>query len=442
MSCSGCLNLTRRQSLRRDFLRVGSLGLLGGINLPQLLRAADAQKPANSKAQSCILLWLEGGPSQMDTWDPKPSSGFKPISTNVPGIQISELLPKLSKRMDKLAIVRSMHTRGNDHPQGTHYAITGHEPNPAMHFPSLGAIISKESGPRNGIPANILVPQWERSRQYEEYFRAGFLGPDYDPMALPDPSQKNFEVADLTLPKSVSERVVHSRQDLLKIVDRRYRSMYEGAEHANMDGFTAQATKMLLNPAVRDAFDLGKEPDKVRDRYGRDTVGQSVLLARRLVEAGARFVTAAGFHSNSWDTHAKNDEGHRDRLCPPMDRTLSVLLDDLQERGLLASTVVLAMGEFGRTPFVNPDLGRDHWPTCWSLALGGGGIKGGQVIGSSDENGAYVTDRATSMGDIFATIYKAFGIDWTIEYDTAIGRPVKIANALDDNTGQPIQELL
>ena len=442
MSCSGCLNLTRRQSLRRDFLRVGSLGLLGGINLPQLLRAADAQKPANSKAQSCILLWLEGGPSQMDTWDPKPSSGFKPISTNVPGIQISELLPKLSKRMDKLAVVRSMHTRGNDHPQGTHYAITGHEPNPAMHFPSLGAIISKESGPRNGIPANILVPQWERSRQYEEYFRAGFLGPDYDPMALPDPSQKNFEVADLTLPKSVSERVVHSRQDLLKIVDRRYRSMYEGAEHANMDGFTAQATKMLLNPAVRDAFDLGKEPEKVRDRYGRDTVGQSVLLARRLVEAGARFVTAAGFHSNSWDTHAKNDEGHRDRLCPPMDRTLSVLLDDLQERGLLASTVVLAMGEFGRTPFVNPDLGRDHWPTCWSLALGGGGIKGGQVIGSSDENGAYVTDRATSMGDIFATIYKAFGIDWTIEYDTAIGRPVKIANALDDNTGQPIQELL
>lgn len=261
-------------------------------------------------------------------------------------------------------------------------------------------------------------------------------------MALPDPNQKDFRVADLTLPKGVSERVVNSRQELLKIVDRRYRSMYEGAEHANMDGFTAQATKMLLNPSVRDAFDLGKEPDKVRDRYGRDTVGQSVLLARRLVEGGARFVTAAGFHSNSCDTHAKNDEGHRDRLCPPLDRTLSVLLDDLQDRGLLDSTVVLAMGEFGRTPFVNPDLGRDHWPTCWSLALGGGGIKGGQVIGASDENGAYVSSCATSMGDIFATIYKAFGIDWTIEYPTAIGRPVKIANSLDDETGQRIPELL
>lgn len=439
---SGCLNLTHRQSLRRDFLRVGSLGLLSGLSLPHLLRAADAQKPASGKAQSCILLWLEGGPSQMDTWDPKPSSAFKPISTNVAGIQVSELLPQLSKKMDKLAIVRSMHTKGNDHPQGTHYAITGHEPNPAMHFPSLGAIIAKETGSRNGIPANVLVPQWERSRQYEEYFRAGFLGSDYDPMALPDPSQKDFQVADLTLPKGVSEQVVSSRQALLKIVDRRYRSLYESAEHSNMDGFTEQATKMLLNPSVRTAFDLGKEPEKVRDRYGRDTIGQSALLARRLVEAGARFVTAAGFHSNSWDTHAKNDEGHRDRLCPPLDRTLSVLLDDLQERGLLDSTIVLAMGEFGRTPFVNPDLGRDHWPTCWSLVLGGGGIKGGQVIGSSDENGAYVTDRAISMGDIFATIYKAFGIDWTIEYDTAIGRPVKIANALDDNTGQPIQELL
>lgn len=441
MACSGCLNLTQHESRRRDFLRVGSLGLLG-IGLPQYLRAADAQKPAKAKAQACILLWLEGGPSQMDTWDPKPSSAFKAISTNVPGIQISELLPKLSKRMDKLALIRSMHTKGNDHPQGTHYAITGHEPNPAMHFPSLGAIIAKEAGPRSAVPPHVLVPQWERSRQYEEYFRAGFLGPDYDPMAIPDPSHKDFQVADLALPKGVSEKVVHSRQELLKIVDRRYRSLYEGAEHANMDGFTAQAMKMLLNPAVRDAFDLGKEPDKVRDRYGRDTVGQSALLARRLVEAGTRFVTAAGFHSNSWDTHAKNDEGHRDRLCPPLDRTLSVLLDDLDERGLLDSTIVLAMGEFGRTPFVNPDLGRDHWPTCWSLALGGGGIKGGQAIGSSDENGAYVTSRATSMGDIFATIYKAFGIDWTIEYPTNIGRPVKIANALDDETGQPIQELL
>jgi uncharacterized protein (DUF1501 family) len=209
-----------------------------------------------------------------------------------------------------------------------------------------------------------------------------------------------------------------------------------------MDGFTAQAWKMVLNPAVRQAFDLSKEPDKMRDRYGRDSVGQSALLARRLVESGARFVTAAGFHSNSWDTHAKNDEGHRDRLCPPLDRALAVLIDDLHERGLLESTIVLAMGEFGRTPFVNPDRGRDHYPSCWSLVLGGGGIKGGQVVGSSDETGSNVTSRTTCMGDVFATIYKAFGIDWTKEYDTPIGRPIKIANSLDDGTAEPIRELL
>lgn len=440
MNCTGCLNLNREQSRRRDFLKAGSLGFLG-LNLPQFLRAAATQTP-NGKAQACILLWLEGGPSQMDTWDPKPTSAFKAISTNVAGIQVSELLPQVARRMDKLALVRSMHTKGNDHPQGTHYAITGHEVNPAMHFPSLGAIISKETGPRNGMPAHVLTPQWERNRQYEEYFRSGFLGPDYDPMAIPDPSRKDFQVADLSLPKSVSEQAVHSRQAFLKVVDRHYRALSDEAEHAKMDGFTAQAWKMLLNPKVRDAFDLSKEPEKLRDRYGRDSVGQSALLARRLVEAGSRFVTTAGYHSNSWDTHAKNDEGHRDRLCPTLDRTLSTLLDDLSERGLLQSTIVLAMGEFGRTPFVNPDLGRDHWPTCWSLAIGGGGIQGGNLIGSSDETGANPTSRTTSMGDVFATIYKAFGIDWTKEYDTPVGRPIKIANALDDFTGEPIAGLL
>jgi len=439
MNCTGCLRITGEQASRRDFLRVGSLGFLG-IHLNQYLRAASVAKP-DGKAQSCILLWLEGGPSHVDTWDPKSNSAFKPMSTNVPGIQISELLPQVAKRMHKLAIVRSMHTKGNDHPQGTHYAITGHEPNPAMHFPSIGSIIAKETSPRNGIPANVLTPQWEKSRQYEEYFRSGFLGADYDPMCIPDPNKKDFRVADLSLPKSVSEQAVHSRQAFLQVVDQHYRSLSEGAEHANMDGFTAQAWKMVLNPKVRDAFDLSKEPEKLRDRYGRDSVGQSALMARRLVESGARFVTAAGFHSNSWDTHSKNDEGHRDRLCPPLDRTLSTLIDDLDERGLLETTVVLAMGEFGRTPFVNPDRGRDHYPSCWSLVLGGGGIKGGQVVGASDETGSNVTSRTTCMGDVFATIYKAFGIDWTKEYDTPIGRPIKIANSFDDGTAEPIREL-
>jgi uncharacterized protein (DUF1501 family) len=228
----------------------------------------------------------------------------------------------------------------------------------------------------------------------------------------------------------------------LKVVDRHYRALNDTADHANVDAFTAQAWKMILTPAVRDAFDLSKESAKIKERYGKDAIGQSALLARRLVEAGSRFVTAAGYHSNSWDTHSDNDKGHRDRLAPPLDRTLTALIDDLDDRGLLDTTLVIAMGEFGRTPAINPNLGRDHWPNCWSLALSGGGIKTGQVVGSSDEKGYNVADRVVSMGDLYATIYKALGIDWRKEYMSPIGRPVKIANSLEDRTGEPVHELL
>src|SRR5216117_3897083 len=419
---------------RRSFITAGSLGFLGLSLREALSAAAEANSPVNGKAKAVILFWLEGGPSHVDTWDPKANSNFKPISTNVAGIRISELLPKMAKRMDKFALVRSMHTRGTDHPQATHNAITGHEINPAMQFPSLGSIVTKELGARNAVPPHVLVPKWDRGRQYEDYFRASFLGGDYDPMCIPDPSKPDFKVTDLSLPKTVSEASVESRSAFLKAVDRHYRALNDTADHANVDAFTAQAWKMILTPAVRDAFDLSKESVKIKERYGKDAIGQSALLARRLVEAGSRFVTAAGYHSNSWDTHSDNDKGHRDRLAPPLDRTLTALIDDLDERGLLATTVVLAMGEFGRTPFVNSDRGRDHYPSCWSLVMGGGGIKGGQVVGASDETGSNVTSRATSMGDVFATIYKAFGIDWTKEYDTPIGRPIKIANSLDDGT--------
>jgi hypothetical protein len=432
--------MSRMQTSRRDFVRVGSLSLLG-IHLANCLRAADASELAG-KAQACILLWLEGGPSHVDTFDPKATSAFKPISTNVAGIQVSELLPQLARRMDKLAIVRSMRTRASDHLQATHYAITGHEPNPGMRFPSLGSIVTKETESRNGIPRYVLVPQWTKDRQYEDHFRSAFLGSDYDPMCVTDPSRDSFQVPDLTLPKSASESLVHSRQEFLAVVDRRYRDLYDRAEHANVDALTARACQILLNPAVRNAFDLSAEPEKLRDQYGRDSVGQSALLARRLIEAGSRFVTVAGYHGGGWDTHASNDVLHRDRLCPTLDRTLSALLDDLAQRGLLETTIVLAMGEFGRTPFMNPARGRDHYPACWSLVLGGGGIKTGQVIGSSDENGAVVTSRPISMGDVYATLYKAFGLDWTKEYMTPIGRPIKIANSLDDMTAVPIQELV
>ena len=426
---------------RREFLSAGSLGFLG-LTLGEYLAAAATKTVGEAKANAVILFWLEGGPSHIDTWDPKSNSNFKPISTNVAGIQVSELLPRIAKKMDKLAVVRSMHTRGNDHPQATHYVVTGHEINPAMQFPSLGSIVTKELGARNAVPPHVLVPKWDRGRQYEDYFRASFLGGDYDPMCIPDPSKPDFQVTDLSLPKTVSQVAVESRSAFLQAVDRRYRALNETAEHANMDAFTAQAWKMILTPAVRDAFDLSKETDKTKERYGKDGVGQSVLLARRLVEAGSRFVTAAGFHGNSWDTHSDNDKGHRDRLTPPLDRTLTALIEDLDERGLLKTTLVIAMGEFGRTPMINPNLGRDHWPNCWSLALAGGGIKTGQVVGASDEKGYNVASRVVTMGDLYATIYKALGIDWNKEYMSPIGRPVKIANSLDDRTGEPVAELL
>jgi uncharacterized protein (DUF1501 family) len=431
--------MAKHPASRRDFLSVGSLGFLG-LSLPEYLAAAKS--PAKAKANSVILFWLEGGPSHIDTWDPKPNSSFKPISTNVAGIQVSELLPKMAKKMDKFALVRSMHTRGTDHPQATHYVITGHEINPAMQFPSFGSIVTKELGPRNAVPAHVLVPKWDRGRQYEDYFRASFLGGDYDPMCIPDPAKPGFQVTDLSLPKTVSEKSVESRSAFLQAVDRRYRELNETVEHTNMDAFTSQAWKMILTPAVRDAFDLSQESEKIKERYGKDSVGQSCLLARRLVEAGSRFVTAAGYHGNSWDTHSDNDKGHRDRLAPTLDRSLTALIDDLDERGLLDTTLVIAMGEFGRTPVINPRLGRDHWPNCWSLALSGGGIKVGQVVGSSDEKGYNVTSGIITMGDLYATVYKLLGIDWHKEYMSPIGRPVKIANSLEDRTGQPVDALI
>src|SRR5713101_6466913 len=436
----GCLSGSEAEFGRRDFIKVGSLGFLG-IHLAQALRLAAATgSKLEGKAKSCILVFLEGGPSQMDTWDPKPSSSFRAISTNVAGIQVSELLPNLAKRMDKLALVRSIKSFGDDHPQAVHYAATGHMTNPAMQFPSFGAIVAKELGPSNGMPPYVIAPRWERNRQYQDSFKSAFLGPDYDPMTIPDPSSANFQVDDLTLPKSLAPAAVENRRSFLDVIDRYYRGSVKSAEHAKMDAFRQKAWQMILTPGVREAFDLSKESDKTKDAYGRDTVGQSLLMARRLVEAGTRFVTAAGYHGNSWDTHSDNDKTHRDRLTPPLDRSLSALIDDLDQRGLLGSTLVIAMGEFGRTPSINPNLGRDHWPNCWSLALAGGGIKTGQVVGSSDEKGYNVTDRVVTMGDLYATIYKALGIDWSKEYMSPIGRPVKIASSLEDRTGEPVQE--
>ena len=431
---------------RRDFIRIGSLSLLGitlsqYLELKHLMARTGVNIENRAKAQACILLFLEGGPSHIDTWDPKPTSGFRAISTNVAGVHISELLPQTAKQMDKLAIIRSMHTEEIDHPEAIHYLITGHRQNPAMRFPSLGSIISRETTPRNEIPRYVTVPRLAL-QMYRDHFSSAFWGPEFNPMEVPDPSQEFFRVPDLNLPESFSAQRIEERRSFLKLVDEFYRSKREIAEFSNMDSFSQQAMNMILSPAVQKAFDLSQETEKIKEAYGRSASGQSVLLARRLVEASCRFVTAGGYRSGNWDTHADNDRHLRERLVPPLDQSLSALLQDLDQRGLLETTIVLAMGEFGRTPHVNPDNGRDHWPHCWSLVIGGGGIQGGQVVGASDEKSAYVEDEMVTMGDLFATIYKAFGIDWTKTYMTRIGRPIKIANSISDETGSPIDQLI
>ena len=446
--CEHCLGASRT---RRDFLRVGALSLMG-VGLGDFLRLHSAQALAvgplaaapQAKAQSVILVWLEGGISHLDSWDVKGNSGFRPIATSATGVQVSEIFPGVARHMDKLSIIRSMKSDERNHPQGTIQTLTGHRPNPALKFPSFGSIVSKEVGLRNNMPPFVVVPMPTEGDffNYQEAYQAAFIGSEYDGMVLPDPSKPDFQLPNLNLPKSVSVEAISDRRMMLSIVDQHFRQKEELAEFAKMDAFQEQALKMLLDPRVKQAFDLSQESEKTREQYGRHRVGQSVLLARRLVEAGCRFVTAAGYKHGQWDTHNDNEERLRTTLAPLLDQSLSALMEDLKQRGLLESTVVLVTGEFGRTPVINPKGGRDHWPDCWSLLVGGGGIRGGCVVGASDKDGATVADRPVSIGDLYATVYKAMGIDWTKTYMSPIARPVYIANGFEDTPGNPLHELI
>jgi uncharacterized protein DUF1501 len=447
---SNCDHCRQAAFARRDFLRAGALSFLG-LNLSDFLRlssiqalGATASSLQKAKAQAVILLWLEGGASQVDTWDVKGNTGFRAISTNVAGIQISEVFPKIARHMDKLSIIRSMKTEERNHPQSAIQVFTGHRPNPTLKAPSLGSIVSKELGPRNNMPSFVVVPRpfEDDPLLFEPCYQGTFVGSEYDGLVLPDPSKSDFRVPDLSLPKSISAEAIEDRRTMLKIVDQFLRAKKEMAEFADMDSFEEQALRMLLSPHVQKAFDFSQESDKTKDKYGRNRVGQSVLLARRLVEAGCRFVTASGYTHGQWDTHGNNDKRLRDTLAPLLDQSLSALMEDLEQRGLLDSTIVLVTGEFGRTPTINPGGGRDHWPDCWSLVVGGGGIRGGQIVGASDKDGGYVAERPVSTGDLYATIYKAMGVDWTKTYMSPIGRPMYLANGFDDTPGTPLEELI
>ncbi len=403
-------------STRRDFLRIGSLAF-GGLNLSSLLAAEAGQR----SERSCIVIFQNGGASQLDFFDPKPEApadirgSFGSVATAVPGIHFSGLLPRTAKALDKFAVIRSMHSDEAIHERARQYIFSGAKPRNDTLHPSYGAVMSKERGGKNGLPPFVAIPDKDLSAE------AGFLGSAHDPFITGDPNAKNFAVKDLTLPAGVSDEESRVRRALLAKMDSEFHKATESPLLGEMDEFSQKALDLIASPAARKAFDMQAEPDKLRDAYGRTGLGQGCLLARRLIESGTRLATV--FHGG-YDTHREHEKGAK-RLTVDFDQAFPTLLEDLSQRGMLASTLVLVIGDFGRTPRINFSGGRDHWPRGFSVGLAGAGILGGAVVGKSDAQAAEPVERPVTIEDLGATVYKALGIDAHKEYRVN-GRPVRI----------------
>ena len=410
---------------RRDFMKIGSLAF-AGLDLPKLLASN-----ARGSDMSCIVLFQFGGASQLDTFDPKPDapsdirSSFKPISTKVPGTQISELLPQTAKLTDKIAIIRSLHAVEAIHERARQHMFSGTRPRNELLHPSLGSVMAREWGSKNGLPPFVSIPESDLSAE------AGFLGPTYDPFVSGDPNKETFSVRDLTLPSGITLDEAGARTRLLSALDSQFKQIEESAIVQSMDEFFHKAFDLISSPAAKKAFDIGAEPEKLRDKYGRSTIGQGALLARRLVEAGVRLATVFQY---GYDTHVNNEPTNK-KIVPELDRAFAALIEDLEERGRLDTTLVLVVGDFGRTPKVNFSGGRDHWPRACSIALAGAGIQGGALIGATDAHASDPIERPVTVEDVGATIYKALGIDAKKIY-MAGARPVAL-----NKEGEPINEL-
>jgi len=441
---------TKRHLLTRG---VGAIlsGILGRFAAPCL--ATTSTIP--SRAKSVILIFNGGAPSHIDLWDPKPNAPsetrgpFSTIRTSVPGIHVSELLPKMAKRMHRLALIRSVHHQHSSHNAGMHWANVGRPyrvDSTLIHpsrtdLPGVGSLVgwlAQRDGFSAGVPPYVITPfPTCDSKLYITPGQDGAcLGPRFDPFVLDDdPNAPAFKVRDLSLLAEVSKARFEERVALLGNIEGLSAPLPSDSMREH-EIFRARAATLLASGNSADAFDLSKEPEKVRERYGRHAWGQSHLLARRLVEAGTRFVTTVNGPSIIWDTHKDNFNSLRDRLVPPMEQAYAALLDDLEERGLLDSTLVVWMGEFGRTPKINADAGRDHWPGCYSVLLAGGGVRGGQVIGASDAIGALPTERAVSPADIHASMFAALGYDpASLSFTSSDGRPIPLTE------GKVISEL-
>jgi uridine phosphorylase len=437
MLSTSAMNVTRR-----DFLRVGAIG---GLTLAETLRLQEACRAEGAKRDiNCIFIFVLGGMSHHDLWDLKPEApseirgDFSPIETSAPGVQIGELLPKTARVMDQLAILRGMTHGDSDHGRGFHVMMTGKVPgsgdfngrqNNNQH-PCLGSMVARLGTMGQSLPPYISVPNFLNSGG------PAFLGPSYGPFVIEaDPAEPEFAVRDITLPHEIDGSRSTRRQSALREINRfeeRVQAISKNVK--SLDAFYERAYNLMTSAAAKEAFDIQRESDTTRRDYGMTSLGQCCLLARRLVEAGCRFVSIENGH---WDTHRKNTWSLRELLVPSFDQALPALLGDLSQRGLLDSTLVVVTTEFGRTPRINQMAGRDHWPSAFSILMAGAGIQGGRVVGATDKQGAYVSDRPITPEDMAATVLSRLGIDPGTILHTPLGRPVPLADG-----GKPVSELL
>ena len=425
---------SRERISRRRMLRIGGSGLLAGLSLPRLLEfEAVASTGQAAKAQACIFLFLEGGPSSIDMWDMKPQAPieirgpFKPIATSVPGTFVSEHLPLSAAIAHKYTILRSHSHADNGHNTGYHYLMTGYKadfadgegrtPNNVL-YPSAGSIIARELGRRGSLPPYVNLPHPMQAGG------PGFYGSQYAPFIIEsDPSQPDFEVKDLRLVDGVGADRLGRRRKMLDEFEQRGGQQPAAGRAAAMSTYYEKAHSLITSPEARKAFDIHSEPEEIRAGYGYTALGQCSLLARRLVQSGCRFV---GIDHSGWDSHFTIFPSLEKDLLPHADRAFAALVNDLERHGLLDSTLVIMMGEMGRTPRVNTAAGRDHWSMCQSVVFAGGGVKPGQVLGASDKQAAYPTTEPFGVQDILRTIFQQMGIDSTKTYYTPLGRPVPI----------------
>jgi uncharacterized protein (DUF1501 family) len=429
---------------RRDFLRVGGLAAYG-LSLPGFLRLRHAAATAGTAASdrtppSCILLWLQGGPSHIDTFDPKPDAPaevrgeFGTIPTGLSGVRFTEHLPNLAKLTHKLSVIRGHDPRNGSHGVADHLMMSGHKFNASLPFPCFGSVIAKERGYRDG-----MLPFVQLGRNIDRRFNggiAGFLGDQHNPFEIPeDPNSPAFRVQDLSLATKADRDRLQRRYAMLTELDKYQKGVEDTVQAVQArDVFYEKAHGLITSPAAKKAFDIAQEPDKVRDQYGRTNFGQSCLLARRLVEAGVQFVTVT---SGGWDTHQNNFKSLKDRLLPAMDQGYASLLRDLSDRGMLDNTLVVWMGDFGRTPKINASAGRDHWASAGVVCMGGGGVKTGEVVGATSALAEFVTDSPVTPQDVAATIYHALGVPLHTWYKTQDGRPIELVPE-----GKPVKQLV